>query len=75
MSEGETSVAGHMGEQIPMETGDGGHIQLGAQPYTVPETYAAPEPGKQPPSKGGGAPILPVTFVQPEVPETLMEAL
>ena len=23
--EGETSAAGHMGEQSPMETGDGGH--------------------------------------------------
>ena len=27
--EGETSSAGHMGEQIPMETGDGGHVQFG----------------------------------------------
>ena len=32
--EGETSAAGHMGEQIPMETGDGGHIQFGPQPNT-----------------------------------------
>ena len=47
--EGETSAAGHMGEQIPMETGDGGHIQFGPQPNTVPETYAATEPGKQHP--------------------------
>ena len=71
----ETSTAGHMGEQIPMETGDGGHIQFGPQPNTVPQTYAAPEPGKQPPSKGGGAPIPPVTSVQPEAPDTLMEVL
>ena len=27
--EGETSAAGHIGEQIPMETGDGGHVQFG----------------------------------------------
>ena len=27
--EGETSVAGHMGEQILMETSDGGHVQFG----------------------------------------------
>ena len=27
--EGEASAAKHMGEQIPMETGDGGHIQFG----------------------------------------------
>ena len=34
--EGETSAAGHMGEQIPMGTGDGGHVQFGPQPNTVP---------------------------------------
>ena len=73
--QGETSTAGHMGEPIPMQTGDRGHIQFGPQPNTVPETNAAPEPGKQPPSKGGGAPILLVTSVQPEAPDTLMEAL
>ena len=27
--EGETSIAEHLGEQVPMETGDGGHIQFG----------------------------------------------
>ena len=27
--EGDPSAAGHMGEKIPMETGDGGHIQFG----------------------------------------------
>ena len=58
-----------------METSDGGHIQFGPQLNTVPESYAAPEPGKQPPSKGGGVPIPPVTSVQPEAPDTLMEAL
>ena len=73
--EGETSAAGHMGEQIPMETGDGGHIQFGPQPNTVPETYTAPESGKQPPSKEGGAPIPPVTSVHAEAPDTLLEAL
>ena len=26
--EDDTSAAGHMGEQIPMETSDGGHIQF-----------------------------------------------
>ena len=30
--EGETSAAGHLGEQIPLETGDGGHIQFVPQP-------------------------------------------
>ena len=30
--EGETSVAGHQGEQIPMQTGDEGRIQFDPQP-------------------------------------------
>ena len=73
--EGDTSAAGHMGEQIPLETGEGGHIQFGPQLNTIPETHTAPESGKQPPSKEGGAPIPPVTSVQPEAPDTLLEAL
>ena len=73
--EGDTSAAGHMGEQIPLETGDGGHIQFGPQPNTIPEAHTAPESGKQPPSKEGGAPIPPVTSVHPEAPDTLLEAL
>ena len=73
--EGDTSAAGHMGEQIPLETGEGGHIQFGPQLNTIPETHTAPESGKQPPSKEGGAPIPPVTFVHPEARVTLLEAL
>ena len=74
-SEGATPATGHMGEQIPMETGDGGHMQFGPQPNTVPETYMAPESGEQPPSSEGGVPILPVIYVQPEALDTLLEAL
>ena len=73
--EGETSAAGHMGEKIPMETGDGDHVQLGPQPNTIPEAHTALESGKQPPSKEGGAPIPPVTSVHPEAPDTLLEVL
>ena len=73
--EGDTSAAGHMGEQIPMETGDGGHLQFGPQPNTIPETYTAPESGEQPPSREGGVPILPVTSVKPEAPDNLLEVL
>ena len=39
--EGKTSAAGHLGEQVPLETGDGGHIQYGPQPNTTPEASAA----------------------------------
>ena len=73
--EGDASAAGHMGEQIPLDTGDGGHIQFGPQPNTIPESHTAPESGKQPPSKEGGAPIPPVTFVHPGAPDNLLEAL
>ena len=72
---GESSAAGHMGEQIPMDTDDGGHIQFGPQPNTILETYTAPESGKQPLSKEEGAPIPPVTSVHPEAPDNLLEAL
>ena len=64
-----------MGEQIPMVTDDGGQVQFDPQPNTVPETYTAPESGKQPPSREGGVPIPPVTSVQPEAPDNLLEAL
>ena len=73
--EGETSAVGHMGEQIPMGTDDGGQVQFGPQPNTAPEAHKAPESGKQPPLKEGGVPIPPVSSVQPEAPNTLLEAL
>ena len=73
--EGETSAAGHMGEQIPMDIDDGGHVQFGPPPNMVWETYTAPESGEQPPSREGGVHILPVTSVQPEAPDNLLEAL
>ena len=73
--EDDTSAAGHMGEQIPMETGDGGHLQFGPQPNTILESYTARESGRQPPLKEGGAPIQPVTSVHLEAPDTLLEAM
>ena len=73
--EDNTSAAEHMGEQIPMEAGDGGHIQFGPQPNTIQETYTAPESGKQPLCKEGGAPIPSVTSIHPEAPDNLLEAL
>ena len=43
---GDTSAAGHMGEQIPLETGDGGHTQFGPQPNTILEAPTAPGSGE-----------------------------
>ena len=73
--EGDTSAVGHMREKIPPETGDGGHIQFGPQPNTIPEAHTAPELGRQPPSKDGGAPIPLMTSIHSEAPDTLLEAL
>ena len=70
--QGETSAVGHMGEQIPMETGDGGHVQFGPHPDTVLETHTAPESDVQPPLKEGGVPIPPVASVQPGASENLL---
>ena len=58
-----------------MESGDGGHIQFGPLPNTIPETHSALESSEEPPPKGGGAPISPVTSVHPEAPDNLLEAL
>ena len=58
-----------------METGNGGHVQFGPQPNTIPETYTAPESSEQPSPKGGGVPVPPVTYVQPEAPDNLLEVL
>lgn len=41
--EGDTSAAGHMGEQTTMENDDGGHAQFGPHPNMDPETHAAPK--------------------------------
>ena len=73
--EGETLAVGQMGEHIPMETSDGGHVQFGPHADTVPETYTASESGVQPPLKEGGPPIPQVTSVQPGAPDNLLEAL
>ena len=73
--QGETSTAGHMGEPIPMETGEEGRIQFGPQPNTIPETHTAPESGEQPPLKEGGASPPPVAPVHPGAPDDLMGAL
>ena len=74
-TEGNTSAAGHMGEQAPMETEDGGRAQFGPPLSMDPETDTTPESDKQPPSREGGAPVPPVTSLRPEAPDNLLEAL
>ena len=51
--EGETPIARHQGESIPMRTGGEGRIKFGPRPDSSPETDAAPESDTQPSSKEG----------------------
>ena len=58
-----------------MGTGNGGLVPFGPQPDTIPETNTALESSERPSPKGGGVPVPPVTSVQPEAPDNLLEAL
>ena len=71
----DSSAARHMGEKAPMGTGDGGRVPFKPQPVTIPEIYAAPESNERHSPKGGDVPVPPVTSVQPEAPDNLLEAL
>ena len=71
----DSSVAGHMGEKVPAGTSDGARVPFGPQPDTIPEIYAAPESSERHSLKGGNVLVPPVTSVQPEAPDNLLEAL
>ena len=71
----DSSAAEHMEEKAPMGTGDGCQGPSGPQPDTILETYTAPESSERPSPKGGSVPVPPVTSVQPEAPNNLLEAL
>ena len=58
-----------------MGTGDGARVPFRPQPDTIPETYTAPESSEQPSPKGGGVPVPPMTSVQLEALDNLLEAL
>ena len=73
--EGDTSAAGHMGEQAPMEADDGGRAQFGPHMSTDPETHMAPKSDKQLPSRKGGMPVPPATSVQLEALDNVLEAM
>ena len=71
----DSSAAGHMGEKAPMGTSSGGQVLFGPQPDTTPESYMALESRKRPCPKGGGVPVPPMTSIQPEALDNLLEAL
>mgnify|MGYP005850876991 CR=1 FL=1 len=69
------SVAGHMGGKAPMGAGDGGRAPFGPEPVTIPETYGAPKSNERHAPKGGNVPVPPVTSIQLEASDNLLEAL
>ena len=58
-----------------MGTGDGGRVPFGPEPDTIPEIYAAPRSSERHSPKGGNVPVSPMTSIQPEAPDDLLEAL
>lgn len=73
--EGDALVTGHMGEQAPMETNDGGRTQFGPHMSTDPGTHMTLESDEKPSSREVGVPVLPGTSVQPKAPDNLLEVL
>ena len=58
-----------------MGVDSGGHLESGPKPDTILEIHKVPESDRQPPPTGGGMPAPPATSIQPEVPDTLLDAL
>ena len=59
---------GYQGSEAP--TG----FEFGPQPDTAPEPSMVPDSSRRSPVKGGKQPV-PVSFVHPEAPDNLLEAL
>src|SRR5215216_732357 len=73
-SEDNTSAAEGLGGTAPTETGNGGPGLSGPQPSTAPETQTAPESSERPPAREGAS-IPTATSANPEVPNTMVDAL
>ena len=58
-----------------MGTDDGGRVPLGPEQDTTPEIHAAPESSERHSLKGGNVPVPPVTSIQLEASDNLLEAL
>ena len=74
---GETVLEAPQGDLLDSGSrGDGApeSSEFGHQPNTAPDPPAVPGSGRRPPSKRGKMPV-PVTFVHPEAPDNLLEAL
>ncbi|XP_073362821.1 uncharacterized protein [Aegilops tauschii subsp. strangulata] len=58
-----------------MGTGDGARVSFGPQLDTLPEIYTAPGSNERHSPRQGSVPVPPVTSVQPEASDNLLEAL
>ena len=65
---GDFSDPGYQGSEAPTD------FECGPQPDTAPEPSMVPDSGRRSLVKGG-QPSMPVSSVQPEVPDNLLEAL
>lgn len=63
-----------MGGKIPMDYADGSRNKSGSQPDTAPEAPMVPDSSRQPLAKDG-EPSLPMTSVQSEASDNLLEVL
>ena len=66
--QGDLPDSGSRGDGVPESS------EFGPQPNTAPEPPVVPGSYRRPPSKRGKTPV-PVTSVQPEAPDNLLEAL
>ena len=66
--QGDLPDSRHQGDKTPKGS------KSGPGPDTAPEPSVVPESGRRPPSKKG-KPTTPVTSVQPEAPDNLLEVL
>ena len=70
-----SSTAGHTGEKVSTGTGDGARVPFGPQLDTIPEIHMAPGSSERHSPPGGNVLVPPVTSVQREAPDNLLEAL
>ena len=74
-SQDDSSAAGHTGEKVPAGAGDGARVPFGPQLDAIQEIYMAPGSSERHSPQGGNVPVPPVTSVQLEAPDNLLEAL
>ena len=67
-------MSGAWGGKTPVGSNDGGRSKFGPQPDTAPEPPKVPNSSRQPLAKEG-KPSVPMTSIQPEASDNLLEVL